>query len=109
MLISNFFETGQFLPVKVLQLETTEKGKKVHLSTKPSTVNADFSHTAFKKQMLLWATVAEKLEHGYRLDVGVQNVRTFLQNEKVPEGSNYSKLLLVYFNAFLASLHSMFL
>lgn len=89
----NFFEVGQFLPVKVLKVEAVEKGVKVDLSTKPIAINADLSHTTFRKGMLLWATVAEKLDHGYRLDVGVQNVRTFLQTDKVPEGSDYSECI----------------
>lgn len=91
MLLSNFFEVGQFVPVKVLQIEPVEKGLKVLLSAKPNVINSDLSHTTLRKDMLIWATVAEKLEHGYRLDVGIENVRTFLENGKVPEGLNYSQ------------------
>lgn len=91
MILQNFFEVGEFLPVKVVKVENVEKGVRVSLTTKPAIVNADLNHTAFRKEMLLWATVAEQLEHGYRLDVGVQNVRIFLQNEKVPEGTEFSK------------------
>lgn len=87
---------GQFIPVKVQNMEPTEKGLKVELSTKPSVINADLNHSSFRKQMLVWATVIEQLDHGYRLDVGVRNVRVFLQNEKVPEGISYSKLCFLY-------------
>lgn len=89
--MSNFFEVGQFIPVKVLHIESIDKNKKIELSTKPNVINSDLNYTTFRKQMLVWATVIEKLEHGYRLDVGVENVRVFLQNEKVPENINYSK------------------
>lgn len=81
----------------MLQVQPIEKGIRVELTTKPSVINSDLSHSTFRKEMLLWATVIEKLEHGYRLDVGVDNVRTFLQNEKLPKGSNYGELYFVHF------------
>lgn len=97
MLLRNCFEVGQYLPVKVTEIENIVKGVKVDLTTKPSVINADLSYTTFKKEMLIWATVAEKLEHGYRLDVGVPNVRTFLPNEKVADGVSYSGYFFVFF------------
>lgn len=85
---------GQYLPVKVLQVINATESVSVELSTRPALINQDLNHRTFRKNMLIWAAVAEVLDHGYRLDVGKPEVRIFLPNKNVDENKTYSKFIL---------------
>lgn len=81
------------MPVRILSATQDEETSHISLSTNPSFVNKDFSHQMFKKGMLVWASIAEQLQHGYSLDMGVPNVRSFLPNKNIDEGISYGKFI----------------
>lgn len=68
--------------MKVLSITQTEKDNKINLSMKPNDVNSRRNHCSFHKGMLIWASVVEKAEHCYILNVGVKNCRVILPFKK---------------------------
>ncbi|KAJ8954403.1 hypothetical protein NQ318_011077 [Aromia moschata] len=47
--LKNIFKTGQFVIVKVLSIENTDKGKRVKCTMNPRDVNSERFHDSFKK------------------------------------------------------------
>lgn len=77
--------------MRTLEIKETTEKRLIYLCSCPTVVNRDLNHTMLKKSMLIWGSVEEKLEHGYKLDVGIQNVRAFLPDKNVEEAANYSE------------------
>lgn len=81
--------------MKVLQVLNTGDSVSLELSTRPAVINQDLNHRSFRKGMLIWAAIAEVLDHGYRLDVGRSEVRVFLPSKNVEEDKTYSKFAFI--------------
>ncbi|KAJ8920750.1 hypothetical protein NQ315_004890 [Exocentrus adspersus] len=82
-LLKQMFQIGQFVIVKVLNIENEERGTKLKCSLKPSDINYEKSHNSFVKGMLVWGCVRSVLEHGYEISLGVKNCRVFLPLKNV--------------------------
>lgn len=94
--MSSVLKAGQYLPVRILSATQDDEACHLSLSTNPGFVNKDFGHQMFKKGMLVWAAIAEQLEHGYSLDIGVPHVRVFLPNKNVDEGNSYGEFICTF-------------
>ncbi|KAL4713054.1 hypothetical protein ACJJTC_001108 [Scirpophaga incertulas] len=76
--IPDMFRPGQYVAVKVLEVE----GKKLMLSMMPQHVNSDWIHTDLVKGDILQAAVSSEEDHGYVMDIGIPNTRAFLPKKK---------------------------
>lgn len=90
--ISNLFEIGQVVCVKVIRIDTS-KTNKIHidLSMLPKDIQADFNHQSVSASMIMFVAIAECQEHGYVIETGVNNLRGFLQstNNNLTVGAVY--------------------
>lgn len=91
--LSNLFEIGQVVCVKVIKIDTTKINKiHIELSMQPKDIQADFQHQTIHSNMLMCVAIAERQEHGFVLETGVSNLRGFL-----PETDTELKVGGVYF------------
>lgn len=79
--ISSLFEIGQVVCVKVMKIDTS-KTNKIHidLSMLPKDIQADFKHQSVSASMIMFVAIAERQEHGYVIETGVNNLRGFLRD-----------------------------
>lgn len=56
---------------------------KVTVSLSPKDIQADWIHAQLQKGVIVTAAVSSKEDHGYVMDVGIDNARAFLPNENV--------------------------
>lgn len=77
--LNNLFEIGQVVCVKVMKVDTS-KFNRIHieLSMQPKDIQADFQHHTIHSGMLMCAAIAERQEHGFVLETGVNHLRGFL-------------------------------
>nr|XP_023017308.1 protein RRP5 homolog [Leptinotarsa decemlineata] len=87
-ILGKIFKVGQFVLVKVLNIEIRENGDYVECSLNPSDIYSEKTHNTFEKGMLMWASVRSVLDHGFELDVGVKNCRVFLPSKNVDAGKD---------------------
>ncbi|XP_074031130.1 ribosomal RNA Processing 5 isoform X2 [Leptinotarsa decemlineata] len=87
-ILGKMFKVGQFVLVKVLNIEIRENGDYVECSLNPSDIYSEKIHNTFEKGMLMWASVRSVLDHGFELDVGVKNCRVFLPSKNVDAGKD---------------------
>lgn len=76
--LEKLFKKGQYLCVKVIQLET----KAITLSVNPNDINGDKYHGQLHKGLVICGAVSDIEDHGFAIDVGIKNVRAFLPIEK---------------------------
>ncbi|XP_050309276.1 protein RRP5 homolog [Anthonomus grandis grandis] len=88
-ILSMMFSVGEFLPVKIMNIESREKGTHLEGSINPLDIYSERNHDSFKKEMLVWASVSSKADHGYEMSLGVKNCRVFLPSKNINEGVNY--------------------
>lgn len=90
--ISSLFEIGQVVCVKVMKIDTS-KTNKIHidLSMLPKDIQADFKHQSVSASMIMFVAIAERQEHGYVIETGVNNLRGFLRdtNKNLTVGGVY--------------------
>ncbi|XP_013135735.1 PREDICTED: protein RRP5 homolog [Papilio polytes] len=80
--LNEMFRPGQYVGLKVLEVE----GRNVMMSMMPQHVNAGRLHTELHKGALLQAAVSSVEDHGYVMEVGINNTRAFLpKNASNPE------------------------
>lgn len=81
--LTNLFQIGQVVCVKVMKVDTS-KSFKIHieLSMLPKDIQADFEHQSVSENMMMFAAVSERQEHGFVLETGVKNLRAFLPETK---------------------------
>ncbi|CAG9825023.1 unnamed protein product [Phaedon cochleariae] len=82
-ILTKMFQIGQFIMVKVVNVEHGEKNVLVECTMNPREIYSERSHSDFKKGLLVWASVQSVLDHGYELNVGVKNCRVFLPSKNV--------------------------
>lgn len=87
------FHIGQFLPVKIISVDTNDKGLYIEGSSNPKDINDGKHHSSFKKGMLIWSCVQSILDHGYEINVGVRNCRAFLPFKNVDSGKTLGKVI----------------
>lgn len=77
--ISSLFEIGQVVCVKVKKIDTS-KTNKIHIdiTMMPKDIQADFKHQSVSANMIMFVAIAERQEHGYVIETGVNNLRGFL-------------------------------
>ncbi|CAH0594506.1 unnamed protein product [Chrysodeixis includens] len=72
--LDKMFRLGQYVAVKVLEVQ----GVSVMLSMMPQHVNGQKTHADLQKGSLIQAAVSSVEDHGYVMDVGIDNTRAFL-------------------------------
>ncbi|KAG5876543.1 hypothetical protein JTB14_010314 [Gonioctena quinquepunctata] len=82
-LLGKIFKIGQFILVKVLNVENRDKVTYVECTINPREIYNEMSHNSFEKGMLLWASVQSILDHGFELNTGIKNCRVFLPSKNV--------------------------
>lgn len=80
--INKPFQSGDFIPVKVLLKTTEDKGFRIMLSSKPEFVNANIQFNKLSQGMILWASIIERSDHCYILNVGIPRCRVVLPFKK---------------------------
>lgn len=89
----DLFKIGQVVCAKVMKINTTKTNKiQIELSMQPKDIHLDFQHQHVSKNMLMSVAIAERQEHGFVLETGVNNLRGFL-----PESQNDLIVGSVYF------------
>ncbi|XP_056630558.1 protein RRP5 homolog [Diorhabda sublineata] len=82
-LLTRMFKVGQHVLTKVTNIGTNQKGVHVECTINPREIYNDKNHTSFVKSYLVWASVMSKHEHGYEMNIGVNNCRVFLHTKNV--------------------------
>ncbi|XP_026743218.1 protein RRP5 homolog [Trichoplusia ni] len=72
--LDKMFRLGQYVAVKVLEVQ----GVSLMLSMMPQHVNGQKTHVDLQKGSLIQAAVSSVEDHGYVMDVGIDNTRAFL-------------------------------
>ncbi|XP_031623798.1 protein RRP5 homolog [Contarinia nasturtii] len=81
--LTSLFQIGQVVCVKVMKLDTSKTFKvQIELSMLPKDIQADFQHQTISTNMMVFAAIAERQEHGFVLETGVTNLRGFLPETK---------------------------
>lgn len=77
--LSNIFQLGQIVTVRVLQIDTSKTNKIIiKLSMSPKEIHAEYQHHGIRTKMIMSVAIAERQEHGYVIETGVKNLRGFL-------------------------------
>ncbi|XP_072929655.1 rRNA biogenesis protein RRP5-like [Epargyreus clarus] len=80
--LQQMFRPGQYVALKVLEVAANH----LMLSMMPQHINSGKMHADLHKGALLQAAVSSVEDHGYVMDIGIPNVRTFLpKNAANPE------------------------
>ncbi|XP_066256179.1 rRNA biogenesis protein RRP5-like [Euwallacea similis] len=87
--LKNLFSIGEFLPVKITNIETHEKGVHLNGSINPREIYSELNYNSFKKDMLVWACISSKTDHGYEMSLGVKNSRAFLPFKNIDQDIKY--------------------
>ncbi|XP_028139562.1 protein RRP5 homolog [Diabrotica virgifera virgifera] len=82
-LVPQMFSVGQMIIVKVLSIENRDEGTHIQCTLNPKDINSGKYHNSFPEGLLVWASVTSELEHGYKMDIGVNNCRAFLPFKNV--------------------------
>ncbi|XP_035895421.1 protein RRP5 homolog [Anopheles stephensi] len=80
--LKDMYKAGDLIYVKVLEVQK-QPHTTVTLSLKPSDLHSDFAPSQLTTGLVLAATIVAKEDHGYRMDVGIRNVRAFLPAENL--------------------------
>ncbi|XP_045538004.1 protein RRP5 homolog [Papilio machaon] len=83
--LNQMFRPGQYVGVKVLEVEANN----LMLSMMPQHVNAARPHNELHKGAMLQAAVSSVEDHGYVMELGINNTRAFL-----PKNASNSELEL---------------
>lgn len=84
--INKLFRVGQIVCVKVISVNTVNKSLiAVDLTMQPSAIHANRSHTDIKKGTILSVALAERGEHGYVIETGIENLRGFLPDSNIAQ------------------------
>ncbi|KAH1024610.1 protein RRP5 homolog [Dendroctonus ponderosae] len=86
---SELFSVGDFLPIKIMAVETRDSGTHVEASINPREIYADQNHSSFAKGMLVWACVQSQSDHGYEMTLGVKHCRAFVPFKNIDDEPNY--------------------
>lgn len=89
------FSIGEYLPVKIINIEAREKGIHVEGSFNPREIYLEQNHNSFKKGMLVWGSISSQADHGYEISLGVKNCRAFLPSKNINNGTEYSKFFVI--------------
>ncbi|XP_072376848.1 rRNA biogenesis protein RRP5-like [Diabrotica undecimpunctata] len=90
-LLPQMFSVGQMILIKILNIENRDQGTHIQCTLNPRDINSGKFHNSFPEGLLVWAAVTSELEHGYRMDIGVNNCRAFLPFKNVDKNQ---KLLI---------------
>ncbi|XP_030753555.1 protein RRP5 homolog [Sitophilus oryzae] len=90
IILNKMFSIGEYLPVKIIHIEPSEKGG-AHLkgTINPREIYFEYNHTSFKKEMLVWCSISSQADHGYEISMGVKNTRAFLPSKNIDDNSKY--------------------
>lgn len=88
--LRQIFTPGQSVAVKVISIDANDKFR-IGLSMMPQDVNNQLSHSSLVTGMILWGAISSKEEHGYVVDLGIQNSRAFLSKAFIDDGKEYCK------------------
>uniref|UniRef100_A0A8D8SQA9 Protein RRP5 homolog n=1 Tax=Cacopsylla melanoneura TaxID=428564 RepID=A0A8D8SQA9_9HEMI len=82
--LSNLYSIGDLVIVKLIECITNSLGQKQMKGTLcPHQVNEVYTNTSLESGLVLPACVRSKEDHGYLLDLGVKNTRTFIRYDSV--------------------------
>lgn len=87
--LKRLINVGDIIPVKVINVEQKDNSTVIESTINPKDINNGRRLESFNKNVLIWACVQSKLEHGYQIDVGVNNCRAFLPFKNVDDNKNY--------------------
>ncbi len=75
------FKLGQMLPCCVTQLQGTKGKRRIELSLNPQLVNASLSLESICKGMTLAGSIKSVEDHGYMIDLGLEDTLGFLNKK----------------------------
>ncbi|KAL1458389.1 hypothetical protein WDU94_008545 [Cyamophila willieti] len=82
--LSNLYSIGDLVIVKIIKCNTNSFGQKELKGTLcPHLVNEVYTNTSLESGLVVPACVRSKEDHGYLLDLGVKNTRTFIRYDSV--------------------------
>lgn len=99
--LPELFKPGDYLTCYVKQLNPQEKWQ-VSLSLEPELINQNLDRTRIIKRTKVVGSVSSVEEHGYVIDTGVANLRTFLASKDIDKEAQYCEsfssitLILIY-------------
>ena len=86
--ISDLYRRGEYIVCCVKSLDRDEK-RRVSLSLDPELINRNVDPTKLEKRSKIVGTIGSVEDHGYLVDTGIDNLRSFLANEDVDRGVEY--------------------
>ena len=76
--LKRVFRIGDLITCMILSLESNRHGRKIELTMKPNLINSGIEKKDLYVNMILPAAVLSIEDHGYVMDIGIENVRGFL-------------------------------
>uniref|UniRef100_A0A182VQ68 S1 motif domain-containing protein n=1 Tax=Anopheles minimus TaxID=112268 RepID=A0A182VQ68_9DIPT len=80
--LNDLYRCGDLVYVTLLH-KPVKPNVKLTFSLKPSDLHRSFAPSQLVPGLVMSATIVEKEDHGYSMDIGVRNVRAFLPEEKL--------------------------
>lgn len=96
--IAKLFTVGEYVRCKIMEVVHSDSNDlhKVTVSLSPKDIQADWIHAQLEKGVIVTAAVSSKEDHGYVMDVGIDNARAFLPNENVDKDlSKYFSIISI--------------
>lgn len=82
--LKEMFQPGDILPVKILSV--SEEYSSLMLTFNPKAINSKHSYNTLETGLILVGSVKSREEHGFIVDLGIDQTHCFLPFDKV---SNY--------------------
>ena len=92
--LHDMFYESQFVIVKVIRVEVYNKSQPVTLSLEPNEVYKEFSHLWFNENSIVSVAIQQREDHGYTVDIGLDNCRCFLPFDEIEEFRDVGKFIL---------------